>query len=78
MKVAISVPDPIFEAGEHLAKQLHMSRSQLYSQALANYLSVRGAEAVTEQLDRIYSAIPSQIDPALLRAQLQSVDDEAW
>jgi predicted transcriptional regulator len=78
MKVAISVPDPIFAAGEHLAKQLRMSRSQLYSHALASYLSVRGAEAVTAQLDRIYSAIPSQIDPSLLRAQLQSVDDEAW
>jgi hypothetical protein len=30
MKIAISVPDEVFEAGEHLARQLGLSRSQLY------------------------------------------------
>ena len=30
MKIAISVPDEVFEAGEHLAHQLGISRSQLY------------------------------------------------
>ena len=39
MKVAISVPDPVFEAGEYLARQLKVSRSQLYSDALAAHLS---------------------------------------
>jgi predicted transcriptional regulator len=47
MKIAISVPDQVFEAGEHLAQQLGLSRSRLYSDALAAYLSIRGAQAVT-------------------------------
>jgi len=44
MKIVISVPDEVFEAGEHLARQLGISRSQLYSDALATYLSARGAD----------------------------------
>jgi metal-responsive CopG/Arc/MetJ family transcriptional regulator len=46
MKIAISVPDEIFEAGERLAKQLGLSRSQLYADALSAYFSERGAAAV--------------------------------
>jgi|PlaIllAssembly_1097288.scaffolds.fasta_scaffold1999707_1 metal-responsive CopG/Arc/MetJ family transcriptional regulator len=78
MKIAISVPDPVFEAGEHLASQLGISRSQLYSDALAQYLSTRGAAAVTARLNRIYSPQPAEIDPALLRAQFHTLADETW
>jgi metal-responsive CopG/Arc/MetJ family transcriptional regulator len=78
MKIAISVPDDVFEAGEHLARQLGISRSQLYSDALAQYLSARGAAEVTARLNRIYSAEQAQIEPALVRAQLETLADEAW
>jgi predicted transcriptional regulator len=78
MKFAISVPDEVFEAGEHLARQLGISRSQLYSDALANYLSARAAQDVTARLNAIFSAQPSGLDPALSRAQLKTLADEAW
>ena len=78
MKVAISVPDPVFDAAERLAAQLKVSRSQLYSEALAAYLSTRGADAVRDQLDAIYSVHPSRVDPALTAAQARAVGDEAW
>lgn len=78
MKIAISVPDAVFEAGEHLARQLDVSRSQLYSDALAQYLTARGAAQVTARLNRIYSAESSAIEPALNRAQFDTLDDEAW
>lgn len=78
MKIAISVPDPVFQAGEHLAQQLKLSRSQLYSDALAAYLSSRGATAVTAQLDAVYASTNSTLDPSLARAQSEALDDEAW
>jgi metal-responsive CopG/Arc/MetJ family transcriptional regulator len=78
MKIAISVPDEVFEAGEHLARQLGVSRSQLYSDALATYLSARGAHEVTARLNAIFDAQPSDLDPALNRAQLKTLADEAW
>jgi metal-responsive CopG/Arc/MetJ family transcriptional regulator len=55
MKIAISVPDDVFQAGEHLAQQLGLSRSQLYADALSAYLSERGATAVTAKLDAVYA-----------------------
>lgn len=78
MKVAISVPDEVFEAGEHLARQLGLSRSQLYSDALAAYLSARGAEAVTTRLNAVYASQPSALEPAVAEAQLKQLADEAW
>jgi metal-responsive CopG/Arc/MetJ family transcriptional regulator len=78
MKIAISVPDEVFEAGEHLARQLGVSRSQLYSDALATYLGARGAKEVTARLNAIFAAQSSALDPALHRAQIQSLADEAW
>jgi DNA-binding transcriptional MocR family regulator len=78
MKVAISVPNPVFEAGEHLARQLKLSRSQLYSDALAAYLSSRGAVAVTAQLNAVYAAEHSRVDESLARAQVGAVGHEAW
>lgn len=78
MKIAISVPEAVFEAGEHLARQLGVSRSQLYSDALAQYLSARGAAEVTARLNRIYSTESSVIEPALNRAQLENLGNETW
>lgn len=78
MKIAISVPDDVFAAGEHLARQLGLSRSQLYADALAAYLSERGAAAVTARLDAIYSQESSRLDPAFAHQQLSRLADETW
>ena len=78
MKVAISLPDSVFEAGEHLARQLGLSRSQLYADALSAYLSARGAEAVTARLNTVYSSEPAKADPAFALIALKRLADEAW
>jgi metal-responsive CopG/Arc/MetJ family transcriptional regulator len=78
MKIAISVPDEIFEAGEQLAKQLGLSRSQLYADALSAYLSERGAAAVTAKLNAVYAEESSKLDPAFTKTQLSRLADEAW
>ena len=78
MKIAISVPDPIFEAGEHLAQQLGLSRSQLYADALVAYLSTRGAQAVTARLNAVYESVSSKPEPALESYQMNRLADETW
>lgn len=78
MKIAISLPDDVFEAGEHLAQQLGLSRSQLYANALSAYLSERGAAAVTAKLDAIYARESSKPDPAFGRLQLTRLANETW
>jgi metal-responsive CopG/Arc/MetJ family transcriptional regulator len=78
MKIAISVPDDVFKAGEHLARQLGLSRSQLYADALSAYLSERGAAAVTAKLNTVYSKEPSKLEPAFTGLQLMRLANEAW
>jgi predicted transcriptional regulator len=78
MKIAISVPDDVFEAGEHLARQLGLSRSQLYADALSAYLTARGAQAVTAKLNAIYAQQSSKADPGFAHLQLTRLADEAW
>ena len=78
MKIAISVPDEVFEAGERLARQLKLSRSQLYSDALALNLSTRGAEAVTARLNAIYSSSPSNLGKVFVASQNKTLSRETW
>ncbi|MBA2409501.1 MAG: hypothetical protein H0V62_06945 [Gammaproteobacteria bacterium] len=78
MKVAISVPDAVFEAAERLARDLKKSRSQLYSEAIAHYVGARDAKAITQKLDAVYAAESSRIDQALEHAQFQALKHEAW
>lgn len=78
MKVAVSIPDGIFEAAERLASERGLPRSQLYAEALEAYLAEHGPSAVTERLDAVYAEDPAVLDEDLVRAQLESVDDEAW
>ena len=78
MKIAISVPDQVFEAGEQLAQQLGLSRSHLYSDALAAYQSTRGAQAVTARLNTVYETASSKLDPALESYQIKRLADETW
>ena len=78
MKVAISLPDPIFEAAERLAKQRRVPRSQVFAEALEEYLSRHGGDAVTAKLDEVYGAQSASIDRELAEAQLTAIGDETW
>lgn len=78
MKVAISLPDPVFSAAEKLASRLRMSRSQLYAQAIEEYLGKRQDTFVTEQLNSVYAADKAAVDPALAVAQLGAIGHETW
>ena len=78
MKVAVSIPDPIFEAAERLAKQRNVPRSQIFAEALAAYVESRGSEAVTSKLNEVYGRETSALDNDLAQAQLDSISHEAW
>ncbi|MCA1799521.1 MAG: ribbon-helix-helix domain-containing protein [Xanthomonadaceae bacterium] len=78
MKVAVSIPDKVFTAADELAKTLRKSRSEVYADALAEYLDTHGADAVRKKLDALYSVESSAVDSALERVQFEVLDDEAW
>ncbi len=78
MKIAVSIPDPIFEAAEHLAKQRHIPRSQLVTEALREYVSCHGPEAVTAKLNEVYGEQDPSVEKPLAQAQLAAIRNEAW
>jgi predicted transcriptional regulator len=53
IKTAISIPDELFNRADALAARLGKSRSQLYREALAEYLARREPDAVTATLDTL-------------------------
>jgi metal-responsive CopG/Arc/MetJ family transcriptional regulator len=78
MKTAISIPDNVYETAEKLANRLGKSRSQLYTQALDNYISKHQKDGVTEKLNEIYASTPSALEQGLNRLQLASLPREEW
>jgi predicted transcriptional regulator len=80
MKTAVSLPDPLFEAADRLARQLGKSRSQLYAEALREYLERHRDEDITRRLNEIYEAEPelAALDPVLAAMQFMSLPKEEW
>lgn len=78
MKTAVSIPNPLFEAADELAARLGLSRSELYSRALSDYLEKRLERRITEKLDKVYSSTSSKLDPALARLQTASLPPDEW
>ena len=80
MKTTISIPDPLFDAAEKLAKRLRISRSELYRQAIAAYLKEASHSAVTAKLDDVYGAEgqEARVDPVIDQLQHVALDGEDW
>ena len=78
MKTAISIPDPLFQAAELLAKEQGISRSELYSTAIRDYVSQHKNHKITEALNAIYSVESNSLDSNLETLQTQSINKEEW
>ena len=78
MKTAISIPDELFESAEQFAQRRGLSRSELYATALRQYLQEHRSEAITQQLDAIYSEEASTLDPVLVQAQTHALSKDEW
>ena len=62
MKTAISLPDGTFRDAERLARRLKKSRSQLYQEAVAEYVARHEPEAITEAIDRLVEDLDTRPD----------------
>ncbi len=80
MKTAISIRDEIFDAAERLAQSLGMSRSELYSTAVKEFVVRHSSQRVTEKLNELYdeAASSSVLDHNLKLLQARSLPSEDW
>lgn len=78
VKVAVSIPDAVFEAVERLAERRRCSRSSLYAEALQGLLAAAERSEITARLDDVYANQPSEIEPILAEAQERAVGRPPW
>jgi len=78
MKVALSIPDELFDAAETLGRRLGVSRSRLYATALADFVAKHQSRKVTARLDALYATEESRLDRPLRRAQARSLPRDSW
>ena len=73
VKTAISVPDALFREADAYAERNGVSRSQLYCDAVAEYLAKRRREDITARLDEVLAEAPNDLDPVIARMQAASI-----
>ncbi len=67
IKTAFSLDEALFEQAERTARELRMSRSRLYAEALRDYLERRRNRMLFEQLNRACSGGMDQEEGKVLR-----------
>jgi predicted transcriptional regulator len=78
MKTAVSVPNEVFERGERLAKRLKVSRSELYSRALREYLARHAPDEVTAALDRVCEDLDTGTEEFRREAARRVLESSDW
>ncbi len=76
MKTAVSIPDAIFERADELAGRLGKSRSQIYQEALVEYLDRREPRAVTRALDELTDEL--DVDAWTVEAGRKALERNEW
>jgi predicted transcriptional regulator len=78
MKTAISIPDDVFADAERLTQRLKKSRSQLYTEAIREYVARHDADTITEKLNRIYDAGDLPLDPMVAAMSAKVLERTDW
>jgi metal-responsive CopG/Arc/MetJ family transcriptional regulator len=78
MKTAISIPDDVFEEAERLARRLGKSRSELYREALAEYVARHDPETVTAAMNRVATEVDTSLDGFSRRAARTVGERTEW
>ncbi len=78
LKTAISIPEDIYRDAEDVAKRLGMSRSRLYSAAVADFLDRYRKDDIKVKLNEVHSCESPSVDPVLAAMQIASLPQEEW
>jgi metal-responsive CopG/Arc/MetJ family transcriptional regulator len=68
MKTAVSIPEDVFHKADRLARRSKKSRSQLYSEALREYIARHSEDEITEAMNRAIDEIGEKSDSRFIDA----------
>jgi len=78
MKTAISLPKDVFEKAERLALKARKSRSQVYCEALREYVARHSPDDVTDALNRAMEQIEQTEDKFVTSASARALARVEW
>ena len=78
MKVAVSIPDPLFEEAERVSQRLRIPRSQLYSRALQDFVRHHSGEEITARMNAALERIGTTEEPGWEGPGLEVIRREKW
>ena len=79
MKTAVSLPERVFREAERYAKRSRKSRSQLYAEALSEYLARHAPDEVTARMNEVIEQLGNAApDPFTTRAGRRVLASVEW
>ena len=78
MKTAISIPKDVFNKAERLAKRARKSRSQLYCEAIREYVARHSPDEITEALDLVIEGNGQPEDEFIKLASARTLARVEW
>lgn len=78
MKIAVSIPDPVFDEAESLAKRLGISRSKLYARALGTFVASQTPDRITEAMNAALEAAGNASDPFVKEGARRILARSEW
>jgi len=78
MKTAVSIPDNVFKKAERLARRMKKSRSELFSNALTEYVARHAPDHVTETMDQVCAEIDPEPDPFISATSRRVLERSEW
>jgi predicted transcriptional regulator len=78
MKTAISLPDEVFEQAERLARRMRKTRSELYREAVLEFVARHDPDAVTEAMNRVAEQVDMRPDAFSSAAARRLLAQSEW
>ena len=78
MKVAVSIPDRVFDEADRLAGELKTSRSEIYARALAAFIDDHDPDRVTQAMNAVVDAVQPEPDEFVEAAARRVLERVEW
>jgi antitoxin MazE6 len=78
MKTTVSLPDPVFREAERQARRTRKSRSQLYAEALSEYLARHAPDEITEAMNNVVDQLKEPTDLFVSAAARRILKRSEW
>lgn len=78
MKVVVSIPDNVIAEAEALSKRLRISRSEIYTRALREYIGRYSPNCVTALMNEVLRDVDSQPDAFVVEAGRRALRNGNW